>query len=154
MTEPRLLYPGDAVAALILFENRYLLQRRDCKEGIFFPGFLGNFGGAIEVGENPEEALVRELHEELGIEITEYSFFCRLLLDFRYGNAGEVLRHFFIVRLTSRQIAQIVVGEGTGYELHGGDELLAMPSVVPYDSLAIWQHMTQHLIGGRYFASD
>src|SRR3546814_16448904 len=64
----------------------------DLKAGIFFPGFWGNFGGAIEKGEEPAEALVRELREELSIPISRYTPFCRLVLDFGYAGAGEVIR--------------------------------------------------------------
>jgi 8-oxo-dGTP pyrophosphatase MutT (NUDIX family) len=146
-----LLYPGDAVAALLVTEDgRYVLQQRDNKEGIFFPGGWGNFGGAIEPGETPEVALVRELHEELGIPVSRFELFCRLVLDFRYAGAGEVVRHFFTVPVTARQVSSIVLGEGRSHGIFSGDEILEMPKVVPYDGIVLWQHFTRHLIGGRY----
>lgn len=151
MIGPRLLYPGDAVAALLIAEDgRYLLQQRDDKPEIFFPGFWGNFGGAIETGETPEQALLRELHEELGFLIESYSYFCRLVLDFSYAQAGEVVRHFFLVPVSAAQIGSIVLGEGRGFGLFHGEELMNMVKVVPYDSIAIWQHLTRDRIGGRY----
>ena len=62
------LTPGDAAVALIVLEDgRYLMQHRDQKPGIFYPGHWGLFGGAIDADETPEIALRRELEEELGL---------------------------------------------------------------------------------------
>jgi 8-oxo-dGTP diphosphatase len=57
------------VGCLILTKNnKILLQQRDedCQN---FPGYLATFGGAIEINEQPLDALVRELHEELGAKV-------------------------------------------------------------------------------------
>jgi 8-oxo-dGTP diphosphatase len=64
--------------AAIIFENKkgeFLLYLRDNKPGIPFPDHWDLIGGHVEEGETPEEALVREVMEELGIELKEYSFF-------------------------------------------------------------------------------
>ncbi len=45
-------------------ERRVLMQLRDDKEGIAFPGKWGFFGGGIEPGESPEGAARRELAKE------------------------------------------------------------------------------------------
>ena len=47
-------------------DNRILLAQRP--EGKSMAGLWEFPGGKIETGETPEDALVRELHEELGIE--------------------------------------------------------------------------------------
>ena len=65
------------IAAIIL-ENpngELLLYKRDNKPSIPFPGYWDLIGGHVELGETPEEALVREIKEELGIEIRDYTFF-------------------------------------------------------------------------------
>jgi 8-oxo-dGTP diphosphatase len=59
------------VAACALFdaEGRLLLARRP--EGRSFAGLWEFPGGKVEPGESPEAALIRELHEELGIEVAK-----------------------------------------------------------------------------------
>ncbi|HEX8578864.1 MAG TPA: (deoxy)nucleoside triphosphate pyrophosphohydrolase [Allosphingosinicella sp.] len=56
-------------AAMIDGEGRILLQRR--AEGRAMAGLWEFPGGKIEPGETPEAALVRELHEELGVDVPE-----------------------------------------------------------------------------------
>lgn len=52
-------------------------------------------GGKIEPGENPSEALVRELDEELGIRAEIGTKVARLQHRYHNGNAVEL--HFFVV---------------------------------------------------------
>ena len=64
--EPR--RPGDvAVGVLIDAEGRFLLTSRP--EGKVYAGYWEFPGGKVEAGESIEQALRRELQEELGITI-------------------------------------------------------------------------------------
>lgn len=56
-------------AGIILLNNKneVLLLLRDNKTNIPFPNMWDIIGGGIEVNELPEEALRREINEELGI---------------------------------------------------------------------------------------
>jgi len=58
-----------AAAALIDADSRVLIAQR--AEGKAFAGLWEFPGGKIEMDERPEQALARELHEELGISIEE-----------------------------------------------------------------------------------
>ncbi|MBR9767803.1 MAG: 8-oxo-dGTP diphosphatase MutT [Paracoccaceae bacterium] len=55
-----------SAVALIDPDGRVLLAQRP--EGKSMAGLWEFPGGKVEAGETPEDALVRELHEELGIE--------------------------------------------------------------------------------------
>lgn len=57
-----------AVSALLVApDGRVLLQQRDDKPTIPYPGAWTFFGGAVENGESADQAVTREIQEELGI---------------------------------------------------------------------------------------
>jgi len=58
--------PKEVVVILPYVYDKVLMQLRDMKKGINFPGCWGFFGGSIDDGETPEEASKRELLEEIG----------------------------------------------------------------------------------------
>ena len=58
--------------ALVVKDNQILLIK---KKGGPYDGKLDLPGGTIEFCETPEEALKRELMEEVGIEVNEYELF-------------------------------------------------------------------------------
>ena len=66
------------VAAGILIDknNRVLITQRI--EGKLLKGFWEFPGGKLNIGENPEIALKRELEEELGISVISYEPFMQL----------------------------------------------------------------------------
>ena len=64
--------------AEIIFENdkgEILLYLRDNKPDIPFPDYWDLIGGHLEEGETPEEALIREVKEELNIDLVDYTFY-------------------------------------------------------------------------------
>ena len=69
----------EVVAAIIRKEDKIFATQRgygDFKDWWEFPG------GKIEVGETPEEALVREIREELSAEISVDEFLCTVEYDY------------------------------------------------------------------------
>jgi len=58
-----------SAVALLDADNRVLLQKRP--EGKAMAGLWEFPGGKVNEGESPERALIRELHEELGIDVRE-----------------------------------------------------------------------------------
>jgi len=82
------------VALIILYdtEKKLLLQHRD--EGIkILPGYWALFGGEIEAGETPEEAVKRECYEELGFILKTP----KLVMEQKYNSHGfEGTKNVFI----------------------------------------------------------
>jgi 8-oxo-dGTP diphosphatase len=58
-----------AAAALVDPDHRVLIAQRP--QGKTLEGLWEFPGGKVEAGERPEAALIRELHEELGISVEE-----------------------------------------------------------------------------------
>ena len=67
MTPPERVPVDVAVGVLIAADGRFLLTSRPA--GKVYAGYWEFPGGKVESGESIEEALRRELHEELGITI-------------------------------------------------------------------------------------
>jgi 8-oxo-dGTP pyrophosphatase MutT (NUDIX family) len=133
------LVPGEAAVALIMFDDgRYLLQLRDQKPGIFYPGHWGLFGGATEPGESAVATLRRELQEELGLAVPEAQHVTDF--TFTFGRLGAITRHFFEVLLPTSALAGLRLAEGSEMRAFLPSEILNLPRVVPYDSFAIWLH--------------
>jgi 8-oxo-dGTP pyrophosphatase MutT (NUDIX family) len=135
------LTPGDAVAAIIIVEDgRYLLQSRDDIPGIFYPGHWGLFGGGVDEGESPEQALYREMMEELQLAAPSMSHFSKFEFDLSSMGGGKIYREFFKVEIRAEDIDDLVLGEGQEMRLFTAAELLSGLPMVPYDSFAIWLH--------------
>jgi 8-oxo-dGTP pyrophosphatase MutT (NUDIX family) len=140
------LRPGNAVAAIIIVEDAYLLQLRDNKRGIFFPAHWGCFGGAVEPGESNELALARELHEELGAAFPPASFryFTRFDFDLGFAGLAPIWRYFYEVELTSEALARLRLQEGAGMRLWPLEEILSGAiQLTPYDAFALWFHINR-----------
>lgn len=84
-----------AAAALVDSDNRVLLQQRP--PGKHLAGLWEFPGGKVESGETPERALIRELNEELGIDVRQS---CLAPLSFASHDYGEfhLLMPLFVCR--------------------------------------------------------
>src|SRR5687768_6282514 len=71
----------DVVAGIIRKENKILIARRSSHKSL---GGKWEFpGGKIEQGENPKDALERELFEEFNITTTTREYFCSVEHDYQ-----------------------------------------------------------------------
>lgn len=138
------LVPGDAVAAILVTGGgRYLLQRRDPRADIFFPEHWGLFGGGVEAGESDEEAIRRELEEELGIVPKAMRYFTRFDFDFGFAGRKPMRRVFYEAELDDRRLGAVRLGEGAGHGLFAAREALGELRLVPYDAFALWLHASR-----------
>jgi 8-oxo-dGTP diphosphatase len=63
----------EVACAIIVRSQRLLLGLRSPSRA-YYPGVWDVFGGHVEPGEPHEQTMLRELHEELGIEPTQWTF--------------------------------------------------------------------------------
>jgi 8-oxo-dGTP pyrophosphatase MutT (NUDIX family) len=133
--------PGPAVGALITTpDGRYLLQHRDDLPQIWYPGHWGLFGGGIDPGESPEEALRRELMEEIGFSPKGLYFFTQLDFHFAFAGGAMIPRFYYEVPVIADDLAIMRLGEGQAMRLFPAEELAGTAALVGYDYFAIYLH--------------
>ena len=91
----------EVVAAIIIKENKVLATQRgygDYKDWWEFPG------GKIELNEKPENALIREIHEELNADISIDKYLCTVEYDYP---KFHITMHCYICSLVSDNITLI-----------------------------------------------
>jgi 8-oxo-dGTP diphosphatase len=84
--------PQGVSAILISRHGQVLLQQRDDNPAIRYPGHWSLFGGTIEEGETPAEAVAREVHEEIDFELRNFGLFREFVQNNKreFAFAGEL----------------------------------------------------------------
>ena len=118
---------GASVKAVIHSDGKILLQLRDEKPNIYYPGVWGLFGGKVEPNEKPIDALKRELLEEIGFDIK----YAKLLFSWDHYKYNSVL-YFFSVPLTV-ELATLSLNEGEAMELFSIDQIRRIPTEPPLE---------------------
>ena len=108
------------VVILPYVNNKVLLQLRDVKESISFPGYWGFFGGSIDNGETPETAAKRELFEEIGYKP---SFIQKLGFEI-IPDLGNMRSHAYCCPLIIN-VEKIKVMEGLDCGIFSLEEIMA-----------------------------
>ena len=87
------------IAMVLLFDRqcRLLVYLRDDKPDIPFPNHWDFFGGHVEEGETPEEALVREVKEEIAVELKQWVFFRRYVCT--AGDAYPNIKYLYWAKI-------------------------------------------------------
>lgn len=109
--------------AAIIFENdkgEFLFYLRDNKPEIPFPDYWDLIGGHVEEGETPEDALVREVKEELDIDLKEYSFF--KIYECLTGDAYENIKYIYTGKINI-PIDKITLLEGVRPKYFSKEEI-------------------------------
>lgn len=125
------------VAAIVLFNTsgEVLLQKKDMRYP-WFPGKWCLFGGSIEDGESPLEAIQRELKEELGCDFENLQY---LFTQVYQDTSGEKIRtgnHYIFKGTFKGAISQLHLSEGAGFAFFSPEELANVP-IVDHDLRAI-----------------
>ena len=121
--------------AIIHKDDEYLLQLRDDDPSISYPNCWSFFGGEIEPGETPWQALQRELEEELEWCPVGGSFL------FHWINTENPCRiHFFAIPFTGSS-QELILHEGQSFGWFSFSEIKNMHSV----AFSVVQNLTRAL---------
>lgn len=106
-------YAAEVAIAILTQGNppntRFLLQLRDDIPTIVYPGHWAFCGGHLDPGENADQAIVRELQEEIGYVPPKLTLYRRAIGPTQDGR--QILRNFYSGELTL-PMEQLILTEG------------------------------------------
>lgn len=108
-------YPDGAVVAVIFDGSRFLTIKRS--RHVKAPGAIAFAGGGVEPGETQEQAIVREMKEELGVDVVP------IQAVWKFCTARGVELHFWQVEIVPGQTIRIEPDEVEMYAWHTPDSL-------------------------------
>lgn len=100
--------PKNGASILILSPDKILLFHRDNIPTIPSPDCWHLVGGGIEEGETPEQALLREVKEEVSYDLKEYKFITK-----KTGSLGEDV-WVYVTFVDKDQESKFIHGPGEG----------------------------------------
>lgn len=105
------------------------LQKRnpDAKR---LPGYFGFFGGGIEADESPKSGLKREIQEELGIQIENFS-------HFGYYEFYAAIIDAFSLQVDSEFPNKITISEGEYGKFFSESDILEEKLIIDQDKLIL-----------------
>ena len=126
-----------SVGAIIYFKNLYLIQKRSLKKNIYFPGAFGVFGGNVNIAEKAHEAIIREIKEELDIDLNykQIKYFLKISINSKHFKKNRN-RYYYSINITKAQLNSIVLKEGDSYHLLSLSRIDKI-NFVPWDLSAI-----------------
>ena len=99
-------------------EGKVLLQLRG-KHELLYPNQWTLPGGRVEEGESPELAIVREVKEELGLDLHGFKIF-RIIVE---NMPDEVVERHIYGSNISEKIEALKLGEGTALRYFSSKEI-------------------------------
>jgi len=128
----------EVVKAVIYKDDKYLLQLRDNDPAISYPNTWSFFGGEVDEGEYFEEALKRELEEELSLHPDELFF-----LDKFTNKKVNCNITYYMVNCEAPE-GSLVLGEGQAMDWFTLEEVLGL-SNTPGEIKSIIRQATRYL---------
>lgn len=112
MTEKEeIIKPKDGAKVIIFSPDKILLFHRDNIPTIPYPDCWQLVGGGIEEGETPEQALLREVKEEVSYDLKNF----KLISKTKGTTGGNVW--VYMTFIDKEEEAKLVLGPGEGQEI-------------------------------------
>ena len=112
----------------VFLGGRLLVIRRDNYAHIPWPGRLDIPGGGREGSETPEDCVLRETREEVGLHLGVRDLGWRRRFE---GDGG--VSWFFATALPAARVSEIRLGdEGTAWHLIAPDDYLSRQDAIPH----------------------
>lgn len=125
--------------------NRMLLFLRDDFPGLPYANMWDIPGGHVEPGETPEECIVREMDEEIGVRLEDFSFFRMYEFDDR--------DEYIFVSTQALDIDELVLTEGQGLKWFTHEDIVKTELAYGFNRVAddFYRHYFQDHGSGANF---
>ena len=131
---PGAFVDATAVAALIQDDGgRFLLQLRDDLPHLPLPGHWALFAGSVEPDETPDDAILREIEEELSWRPEAAHWFTESVQSLPRPDRRIVRRVWYRVALPQSRLLHLKQREGADMRLFTLDEMVRLDRISPWD---------------------
>jgi len=124
---------------LVNSERKVLLQLRDKTEN-YYPSHWTLPGGKIEVGESPEQAIVREVKEELDLDLRNHELFKIVTEKAR----DQIIERIIYWCKISERIENLKLREGAALKYFSSNEIPSLK--IAFDHKPIIEELMEILI--------
>lgn len=142
------LYPPPdlfvASALIIAEDGRYLFQLRDDKPFLPLRNHWALFGGEVEVGEDGNTAIIREVKEELSFVASECVWFHEAIYAWSNHHRQIVRKAYYKMPVSMSDIKNMTLCEGSDMRLMTVEQLLALPNIAPWDLVVVLMHSREN----------
>ena len=117
------------VKVAIIYEGELVLHLRDNKPELFNANMWDFPGGGREGTETPEECAMREVKEELGIELSTEDIIWKKTFPAQKDLTQQAV--FMVAKIDKDRLDKIILGEGQRWKTFTEDEFFTRKDVIP-----------------------
>ena len=133
-------------AVIYTTEGRYLMQLRDDKPGLPLRNHWAFFGGEVDPGEAPQDAILREVEEELTFRPNNCSWFHEAVYILPLHGRNVVRKAYYLIEIKPEEVDSMVLCEGADLKLMTVSEILTLNRVAPWDLSVTLLHSREEVI--------
>lgn len=117
------------VKIALINNNKLLMIQRDSKPGLRYAGLWDFAGGARNNNESPEECVIREVIEELGITLKSEQILWKKVHPAMHDR--KLNAYFMVAKISNDDIKNIIFGdEGQGWKMFSIKDFINSNEVV------------------------
>ena len=133
-------------AVLYTVEGEYLMQLRDDKPGLPLRNHWAFFGGEVDPGEAPEDAVIREVKEELTYSPHNCRWFHEAVYILPRHHRNVIRKAYYLIRIKTEEVQSMVLCEGSDLRLMTVSKILGLDRVAPWDISVVLLHAREEAI--------
>ena len=133
-------------AVIYTTDGRYLMQLRDDKPGLALRNHWAFFGGEVDPGEAPQDAILREVEEELTFRPNNCCWFHEAVYILPLHGRNVVRKAYYLIEIKPEEVDSMVLCEGADLKLMTVSEILTLNRVAPWDLSVALLHSREEII--------